>query len=112
MGIAPDSMDANTIIAKADRIADADSAESLLFRQTLLSTTGVVGIGKITYKVPAYLLIRGSPEGTTLPDGEEDDEGTSWVSVLIGALAFVLGISCLVATFILVRRRMAAKKSG
>lgn len=101
--VVPDHMDANDIIAKANRIAEQGSAESHEFRQVLLSTDGIVGVGKIVSKVPAYKKL---PH--TVPPSTPEDEDRSWVSVLIGIGAFILVISCLVTTFILVRRRMAS----
>merc|ERR1711988_1823145 len=90
--IVPDSMNASEIMEKADKIAEPGSAESQLFREVLLSTTGVVGVGKIVSKVPAYVV----EETTTQAPAAEEEDGTSWVSVLIGAIAFILGVSCLV----------------
>jgi len=105
--IVPDNMNVSEVIEKANRIAEPGSAESQLFRQVVLSTNGVIGVGKIVSKVPAYEKL---PEHTVPPSTEEegDDDETSWVSVLIGACACILGVSCLVTTFVLVRRRMVS----
>jgi hypothetical protein len=105
--VVPGSMDANEVMQKADMIAEAGSAESQLFRQVLLSTNGIVGVGKIVSKVPAHTVV----EVTTQAPTTEEDDGASWVSVLIGAVAFVLGVSCLVTTGILVKRRMASEEA-
>jgi len=102
----PGNVNVNEVMEKADRIAEPGSAESLLFRQVLMSTNGVVGVGKIVSKVPAYTV----EEATTAAPSEDDEK--RWVSVLIGAIAFILGISCLVTTFILVRRKMAAGEAS
>merc|ERR1719440_365111 len=50
----PEYMDADAIIEKANRIAEPGSNESQLFRQVLLETDGVVAVGEIVSKVPAY----------------------------------------------------------
>jgi hypothetical protein len=101
----PGNMDANEIIQKANKIAELGSAESQLFRQVLLSSNGIVGVGEIVSKVPAYKKL---PTQDAPPATEEDEDETNWVSVVIGALAFMLGISCLVTTFVLIRRKMAS----
>jgi hypothetical protein len=103
--IVPDSMDVSEIIEKANRIAEAGSAESQLFRQVLLSTNGVVGVGKIVGKVPAYIK---APVEDVPPSTEEDEDSKNWTAVLIGASVFVLIVSCMVTTFVLIRRKMAA----
>jgi hypothetical protein len=102
--VVPEHMDVNEIIEKANRIAEQGSAESQLFRQVLLSTDGVVGVGKIVSKVPAYKKL----PVHTAPPSTSEDEDRSWVSVLIGIGAFILVISCLVTAFVLVRRRTAS----
>jgi len=104
----PDSMNASEIMEKADNIAEPGSAESQLFREVLLSTNGVVYVGKIVSKVPAHTV----EETTTQAPAAEEDDGTSWVSVLVGAIAFILGLSCLVTTGILVKRRMASGEAS
>lgn len=96
------NVDVNEVMEKADRIAESGSGESQLFRQVLLSTNGLAAVGQIASKVPAHTV----EEATTAAPSEEDE--TSWVSVLIGAIAFVLVVSCLVTTFILIKRRMAS----
>merc|ERR1712196_120291 len=50
----PDYMDADEVIGKANRIAEHGSNESQLFRQILLETAGMVGVGMIVSKVSAY----------------------------------------------------------
>jgi hypothetical protein len=103
--ILPDHLDANEIVEKANRIAEPGSAESELFRQVLLSTDGVVAVGKVASKVPAYKKL---PVTTAPPSTPEDEDDRSWVAVLVGCGAFILLASCLVTTFILVKRRMAS----
>jgi hypothetical protein len=107
--VVPGSMDTNEIIEKVNKIAESDSAESQLFRQVLLSTNGIIGVGKIVSKVPAYqkLPVQDAPPAT-----EEEEDETNWVSVLIGALAFILGISCLVTTFVLIKRKMVSAQEA
>merc|ERR1711988_128751 len=90
---------------KANKIAEAGSVESELFRQVLLSTNGIVWVGRIVSKVPAYKKL---PVQDVLPATEEDEDETDWVAVVVGALAITLGISCLVTTFVLIRRKMAS----
>lgn len=105
--IVPSYMNASEVIEKANRIADPNSTASKLFRQVLLSTNGVVGVGKITSKVSAYIV-----ETTTMaPSPQETKDQKRWVSILIGAIAVIFGLSCLVTTCILVRRKMAAAEA-
>merc|ERR1712072_218738 len=48
----PESMDPDTVAEKANRVAVADSAESVLFRQMLKSTGSVEEVGQIVSKIP------------------------------------------------------------
>jgi len=105
--IVPADMDIVEVMEKADRIAEPGSAESQLFRQVLLSTNSVAGVGKIMTKVPAHAVERKEPTGSTAAAPTEEDDGVNWVSVLVGAVAFILVVSCLVTTFVLAKRRLA-----
>merc|ERR1719502_37272 len=73
--IVPDYMNASRIIEKANRIAEPGSNESQLFRQVLLETDGVVGVGRIVSKVSAYKV---GDEVTSVapetPSQDDDDE--------------------------------------
>merc|ERR1719198_2849641 len=48
----PSDMDADAIVLKANRIAEASSAESLFFREVLMATEGVEKVGQIVSTIP------------------------------------------------------------
>merc|ERR1711959_626828 len=48
------TMDADVVVEKANRIAVPGTAESLIFRQVLTATNGVVQVRQIAMKVPAH----------------------------------------------------------
>lgn len=106
--VVPDYMDASEVIEKANQIAEPGSAESQLFRQVLMSTDGVVGVGKIVSKVPAYKKI----PAHSVPPSTPEEKDRSWMSVLIGVSVFVLLALGLCLCFILVRRRMASNEAS
>jgi hypothetical protein len=97
-------MDADTIVLRANRIAVTDSAESLLFREVLMATEGVEKVSEIVSTIPASKV-----EETTAPPNsqpnEEDDR--SWKAVIIGAVAVLLGLTCLVVSAIFVKRKLS-----
>merc|ERR1712192_61598 len=96
-------------IEMINRISEPGSAESQLFRQVLISTDGVVGVGKIVSKVPAYKVDEVIEE---TPDSEEDDDANSWVAPFVGALCAVILVACMVATCILVRKCMVSAEAS
>lgn len=107
--IVPEYMDADEIIDKANRIAEPGSAESQLFRQVLLETDGVVGVGKIVAKVSAYKV---GDQATTVAPNEDEDDDEIWKPLLIGlSVAFVV-IACLVFSAILIKIKMFPGETG
>merc|ERR1711907_3449 len=100
----PSDTDADAVVSKANRIALTDSAESTQFREVLMATEGVVQVGEIVSTVPASKV----GETTLGPDpqpSEEDDR--SWKAVIIGAVAVLLGLTCLVVSAIFIKRKMS-----
>jgi hypothetical protein len=100
----PIDMDADVVVSRANRIAVMDSAESLMFREVLIATEGVEQVGEIVSIVPASKV----GETTSAPDSqpsEEDDR--SWKAVIIGAVAVLLGLTCLVVSAIFIKRKMS-----
>jgi len=105
----PDYMDADDIVEKANRIAEPGSNESRLFRQTLLETDGVVGVGKIVSKVSAYKVgDRLTSVAPNTPSQEDDDDEIWKVLVISLSTAFVV-VACLAYSAILIKRKYDAK---
>lgn len=107
--LVPDYMDVDEIIERVNRIAEPGSAESQLFRQVLISTDGIVGVGKIVSKVPAYKVDETIEE---TPDSEEDEEDKSWVAAIVGAVCAVILCGCVGACCFQVYRRRASAKAS
>jgi hypothetical protein len=111
--IVASDMDPNDVVEKANRIAVPGTAESQLFRDVLMATDGVERVGKIVAKIPAYKV---SDEASSLPPStpknQKEDE-KPWKSLAIGAIAIVLGLSCLLITSaILIKRKFASSEPG
>merc|ERR1712100_1017763 len=108
----PEYMDADAIIEKANRIAEPGSNESQLFRQVLLETDGVIGVGKIVSKVSAYKVgEEATTEAPSKPTLEDDDDET-WKAWLIGlSVAFVV-VVCGVSSVILIKRKVFPVEAG
>jgi hypothetical protein len=100
----PSDMDADTVVSRANRIAVIDSAESLLFREVLMATAGVEQVGKIVSTIPASKVGETTAAPNSQPS-EEDDR--SWKAVIIGAVAVLLGLTCLVVSAIFIKRKMS-----
>jgi hypothetical protein len=101
----PSDMDADAIVLKANRIAEANSAESLFFREVLMATEGVEKVGQIVSTIPASKV----GETTAAPDSqpsEEDDR--SWKAVIIGAVVVLLGLTCLVVSAFFIKRKLSS----
>lgn len=109
--LVPDYMDVDEIIEKINRIAEPGSAESQLFRQVLISTDGILAVGKIVSKVPAYKVDEVIEE---TPDSEEDedDDDKSWVAPFVGALCAVILVACMVIICIVVWKKMASAEAS
>lgn len=110
--IVPDYMDADKIIEKANRIAEPGSDESQLFRQVLLETDGVVGVGSIVSKVSAYKV--GDKVTSVAPTSppEEDDDDEIWKVWVIGlSIAFVV-VVILASSVILIKRKVFPVETG
>jgi len=106
--VVPSNLDADAVVSRANRIAVADSAESLLFREALMATEGVENIGEIVSKVAASKV----EVTTAAPSSQPDEEdGRSWKAVVIGAVAVLLGLTCLVASAFFIRRKMSSSSS-
>lgn len=111
--LVPSGMDPNDAVEKASRIAQPGTAESQLFRDALMMTDGVARVGKIVATIPAYKVgdESSSPAPSTPKNQEKDDN--SWKSLAIGAIAIVLGLSCLaITTAFLIKRKFASSDSG
>jgi len=110
--VVPSDMDADAIVSKANRIAVTNSTESLLFRQVLMATEGVEKVGEIVSTVPASRV----EETTAAPDSQPSgDDERSWKAVIIGVVAVLLGLVCLGATAIFIKRKVSlsdASKNG
>merc|ERR1719440_921424 len=88
----PEYMDADAIIEKANRIAEPGSNESQLFRQVLLETDGVLGVGSIVSKVSAYKV--GHEVTSVAPNtpSQEEDDHEIWkvLGISLGLLFLVV----------------------
>jgi hypothetical protein len=106
-------MDPNDVVEKANRIAVPGTAESQLFRDALMATDGVERVGKIAAKIAAYKV---GDEASTLPPSTPKNQAKDekpWKSLAIGAIAIVLGLSCLAITSaILIKRKFASSELG
>merc|ERR1712178_116449 len=76
-------------------------------RKVMTSTSGIVGVGKVVSKVPAYNV---GLEPSEAPEAQEDEDDGSWVPAFVGGLLGVIGfisvVSCVVLSYLLVRRKM------
>merc|ERR1712232_762824 len=99
----PDSMDADVVAERANRIAQMDSDESEAFRQVLGSTDGVSQVGQIIPKVPAYIV----QETTTTTTGAyvQQGPGKSSTSALPFAIGGVAGFAVLLLLGVTIYKR-------
>jgi len=109
--IVPEYMDADEIIEKANRIAEPGSKESQMFRQVLLETEGVIGVGKIIAKVPAYKATEEITTATPSTPADEDDNEI-WKPLLIGLSIAVVVVVCLVSSAVVIKRKVLASEAG
>jgi hypothetical protein len=111
--VVPSDMDADAVVSRANRIAMTDSDESLLFRQVLMATEGVEKVGEIVSTIPASKVGETTAAPDSQPSGEDE---RSWKAVIIGVVAILLGLVCLVVTGVFIKRRMslsdASKNEG
>jgi hypothetical protein len=111
--VVPSDMDADAVVSRANRIAMTDSDESLLFRQVLMATEGVEKVGEIVSTIPASKVGETTSAPNSQPSGEDE---RSWKAVIIGMVAILLGLVCLVVTGVFIKRRMslsdASKNEG
>lgn len=99
--VVPGHMDADAIIERANRIAVPGSNESKLFRDVLMSTDGVEGVGEIIATVPASQIV-----ATTSAPSNSKEEESSWKAVVIGLSVAVVTVFCLALSAILIKRKM------
>jgi len=99
----PKSMDADAVVARANRIATPGSTESQSFRQIVESVEGIVEVGRIVSKSPAQKVEVDSVVSPTLPESPEEDR--SWKSLVVGAIAVLMALLCMTTSAILIRRK-------
>jgi len=82
-------MDPDVIIAKANRIAEPGSAESLAFRAELQSTPGVLSVGNIVNTQPAGKVV---VTPTKAPEEDKDDDSSNGlvIGLVIGGIVILL----------------------
>jgi hypothetical protein len=104
--ITPSSMDPDVLVEKANRITQANTAESQVFRQVLVAQDGVSQVLQVVPKIAAYK----ESLTTTLPrENEEQDSGMS-AGIVILIISLIL--LCLMGVGGVLGWRMAAARSG
>jgi len=101
----------DTVLEKTNRIAMPDTAESQLFRDTLTATDGVEEVRKIVAKTVPYKV--DADVSTLAPNTpqNEDKDKNSWKPIVIGAVAILLGVSCLVTSAFLLKKKMTSTET-
>jgi hypothetical protein len=102
--VVPSDMDADAAVSRANRIAVTNSTESLLFRQVLMATDGVEKVGEIMSMGPASKVGKTTAAPKSQPS-EEDER--SLKAIVIGAIAILLGLICLVGSAIFIKRKVS-----
>jgi len=102
----PESVDADVVVAKANRIAMTSSAESQVFQQALTATKGVAQVRYIKSKKPAHKIGNGTTSTSPHSQAEQDQNETLQMSLAIGGTTIFMALLCFVAS-ILIKRRSA-----
>lgn len=105
--LVPGSLDAAVVVAKANRIAEAGSTESLVFQQVLTDTDGVAEVRNIVLKEPATAF---EVKPTTVPTDigqvkTESDDGKRWKALAIAGVAILVVLICLITSAIVIKRK-------
>merc|ERR1712070_603652 len=105
--LVPSSLDAAVVVAKANRIADAGSAESLVFQQVLTDTDGVAGVRNIEMKEPASVYeVTTTTVATNIGHVKKDsDENKRWRALVVGGVTILVVLICLITSAILIKRK-------
>jgi hypothetical protein len=105
--LVPSSLDAAVVVAKANRIADAGSAESLVFQQVLTDTNGVAGVRNIEMKEPASVYeVTTTTVATNIGHVKKDsDENKRWRALVVGGVTILVVLICLITSAILIKRK-------
>merc|ERR1719263_98899 len=100
-------MDPQVVMNKANRITDASTPESQVFRQVLLSLDGVLQINQVVPKLAAYIF---EEEVTnTVPSTEPESSGMSAGIVVLIVFLVILFVIVAIAGAFWIRRRMALR---
>jgi len=110
--IPPSSMDPAVVVAKANLITEASSAETQVFRQVLMAQDGIAQVQQVVPKVVAYKF----EEEITTPAPTADvgpNHDTSGMSAGLIVLIVLLVLLCLVSlavSVIVIMRKMRPEK--
>merc|ERR1719201_93623 len=111
--IPPSSMDPAVVVAKANLITEASTAETLVFRQVLMAQAGIGQVNQVVPKVVAYTFEEEITTPASSVPNQKDTSGMSaGVIVLIVLLVFLCFVLIAVGVVAMMRKMRAEKGHG
>merc|ERR1712072_742340 len=100
--IPPSYMDPSVVVDKANRITEASTTETQVFRQVLLALGGVATVNQVVPKVAAYQFEEELTTPAPSADVGPNKNGASGMSVGLIVLIVLLVFLCLVVVVVVV----------
>jgi flagellar biosynthesis/type III secretory pathway M-ring protein FliF/YscJ len=111
--IPPSSVDPAVVMAKANLITEASTAETQVFRQVLLAQSGIGQVNQVVPKVVAYTFEEEITTPTPSAPNQKDTSGMSaGVIVLIVLLVLFCFVLIAVGVVAMMRKMRAEKGHG
>jgi hypothetical protein len=114
--IPPSSMDPAVVVAKANLMTEASTAETQVFRQVLMAQDGIGQVKQVVPKVVAYKfeeeITTPAPSADVGPTGNDTSGMSAGLIVLIVLLVLLCLVSVVVGIVVIMRKMRAEKKYG
>jgi len=112
--IPPSSMDPALVVAKANLITEASSAETQVFRQVLMAQEGIAQVQQVVPKVVAYKFEEEitTPAPTADLPPNDDTSGMSAGIIVLIVLSVLLFLVSMLGAIVIMRKMRPEKQYG